>query len=121
MFVGQTQEPAPYSRTVRIGMITVVAQDEEEEDILMESNGEGDNGQYEYTEYMHADDDDDDGPPLSIPQPMRGTKVGKVNMTHPRAAPQYMGQKLGMQGIWLNGVVTEIRKTIWRYPAQRVN
>ena len=59
--------------------------------------------------------------PLSIPQPMRGTKVGKVSMTHPRAAPQYMGQKLGMQGIWLNGVVTEIRKTIWRYPAQRVN
>ena len=102
-------------------MITVVAQDEEEEDIMMESNGEGDNVQYEYAEYIHADNDDDDGPPLSIPQPMRGTKVGKVSMTHPRAAPQYMGQKLGMQGIWLNGVVTEIRKTIWRYPAQRVN
>ena len=63
MFVGQTQEPAPYSRTVRIGMIMVMAQDEEEEDIMMESNGEGDNGQYEYTEYMHADNDDDDGPP----------------------------------------------------------
>ena len=44
-------------------MITVVAQDEEEEDILMESNGEGDNGQYEYTEYIQADDDDDDGVP----------------------------------------------------------
>ena len=41
--MGQTQRPAPYSRTVRIGMIPVMAQDEEEEDIMMESNGEGDN------------------------------------------------------------------------------
>ena len=56
--MGQTQEPAPYSRTVRIGIITVVAKEEEEEDIMMESNGEGDNGQYEYTEYIQADDDD---------------------------------------------------------------
>ena len=85
--MGLTQEPAPFSRTVRIGMITGMAQDEEEEDIMMESYGEGDNGQYEHTEHMYADDDDDDGP-LSKPLPIRDKKVGKVNMTHPRVIPQ---------------------------------
>ena len=58
-------------------MITVVAQDEEEEDILMESNGEGDNGQYEYTEYMHADDGDDDGPPPEYTTADKGYEGGE--------------------------------------------
>ncbi len=39
VFVGKTQEPQPYSRTVRIGMISVVPE-EEGEDINMESYGE---------------------------------------------------------------------------------
>ncbi len=39
VFVGNTQEPQPFSRTVRIGMISVVPE-EEEEDINMESYGE---------------------------------------------------------------------------------
>ena len=98
MFVGQTQEPAPYSRTVHIGMITVVAQEEEEEDIMMESNGEGDNGQDEYNEYMHEDNDDDDGSP-EYTTADEGYEGGKVSMTLLRATPPYMGQKLGMQGI----------------------
>ncbi len=36
--MGKTQEPQPFSRTVRIGMISVVPE-EEEEDINMESYG----------------------------------------------------------------------------------
>jgi hypothetical protein len=58
LFVGKTQEPQPYSRTVRIGMISVVPE-EEEEDINMESYGEEGyeheyNGEYTDTEGKEA-------------------------------------------------------------------
>ena len=58
VFVGKTQEPQPYSRTVRIGMISVVPE-EEEEDINMESYGKEGyeheyNGEYTDTEGEEA-------------------------------------------------------------------
>jgi hypothetical protein len=78
-FVGKTQEPQPYSRTVRIGMISVVPE-EEEDDINMESYGEegyeqGYEGEYTDTEGEEA--------PLSIPRPTRATRVGKRNINMP--------------------------------------
>jgi hypothetical protein len=60
-FVGKTQEPQPYSGTVRIGMISVVPE-EEEEDINMESFGEE---RYE-KEYNgeYTDKEGEEPPPL---------------------------------------------------------
>jgi hypothetical protein len=59
VFVGKTQEHQPYSRTVRIGMISVVPEEEEEDIINMESYGEEGyeheyNGEYTDTEGEEA-------------------------------------------------------------------
>ncbi len=60
MFVGKTQEPQRFSRTVRIGMISVVPV-EEKEDINMESYGE-EGYEHEYNgEY--ADTEGEEAPP----------------------------------------------------------
>ena len=86
--MGKTQEPQPYSRTVRIGMISVVPE-EEGEDKNMESYGE--EGYEQGYEGEYTDTEGEEAPPLSIPLPTRATRVGKgIIMDSIKAPPSIL-------------------------------